>query len=105
LHGSTLSMPRARRRLMRRLTRSWSTWILLFCTAFAVSACVQSQRAIDTGDPGSPFGPSAVGAQTVAYVQDIKPIFDRDCLSCHGARDTAGNYSVSTYAKVIAGQR
>ena len=43
--------------------------------------------------------------QTIAYVQDIKPIFDRDCASCHGARQTDGNYSVSTYADVMAGQR
>ena len=46
-----------------------------------------------------------MGTQPLAYVQDIKPIFDRDCLSCHGPRRAAGNYSVSTYADVIAGQR
>lgn len=91
--------------LTRHLFRPWSAWLLLASAAFGVSACVQGQRAADTGDPGFPFGPSAIGVQTVAYVQDIKPIFDRDCASCHGLRETAGNYSVRNYAEVMAGQR
>jgi hypothetical protein len=70
-----------------------------------LSACLQSNRASDTGDPGFPFGPSAVGAQPLAYVQDIKPIFDADCFSCHNSRDARGSYSVSTYADVMRGQR
>jgi mono/diheme cytochrome c family protein len=78
---------------------------MLLSTSALVCACVQGQPATDTGDPGFPFGPSAVGVQPIAYVQDIKPIFDRDCLSCHGGRDTAGNYSVRSYADTIAGQR
>jgi hypothetical protein len=74
-------------------------------SAVAVSACVTGQPATDTGDPGFPFGPSAVGVRPIAYVQDIKPIFDRDCLSCHGPRDRAGDYSVATYSDVMSGQR
>jgi hypothetical protein len=77
----------------------------LLSTAFYISACVKGQPATDTGDPGFPFGPSAVGARSIAYVQDIKPIFDRDCATCHGGRETAGRYSVTTYADVMAGQR
>jgi mono/diheme cytochrome c family protein len=52
-----------------------------------------------------PFGPTSIGAQPLAYQQDVKPIFDRDCLSCHGARRAAGNYSVETYTATMAGQR
>jgi hypothetical protein len=92
-------------RLMGRLLRAWWAWALCLSATFCVSACVQGQRATDTGDPGFPFGPSAIGVQTIAYLQDIKPIFDRDCASCHGVRDNAGNYSVTTYANVLAGQR
>jgi mono/diheme cytochrome c family protein len=89
---------------MRREIGAWRALLLLSTAAFAC-ACVKGQPATDTGDPGFPFGPSAVGVQPIAYVQDIKPIFDRDCLSCHGGRDTAGNYSVRSYADTIAGQR
>jgi len=83
----------------------WCSCVLLLCVGCCMSACVQGQRATDTGDPGFPFGPSAIGMQTVAYVQDIKPILDRDCASCHSVRRSAGNYSVETYATVMAGQR
>jgi hypothetical protein len=71
----------------------------------ALSACVQGQKAADTGDPGFPFGPTSIGTQTLSYVQDIKPILDADCLSCHSSRDHQGNYSVSSYADVLNGQR
>jgi hypothetical protein len=77
----------------------------LFVSACLATSCVQGQPAGDLGDPGFPFGPSASGSQPVAYVQDIKPIFDRDCLSCHRAREAAGGYSVSTYADAVSGQR
>ena len=51
--------------------------LLLTFVAVAASACVQGQRASDTGDPGFPFGPTTIGVQPIAYAQDIKPIFDR----------------------------
>ena len=71
----------------------------------SAAACVQGQKATDTGDPGSPFGPTPIDNQPLAYAQDIKPIFDRDCLSCHGSRGASGGYSVSTYADTMNGQR
>ena len=85
------------------LLRAWWVWALPLSATFCLSACIQGQRASDSGDPGFPFGPSAIGVQKIAYVQDIKPVFDRDCAECHGARGS-GNYSVSTYANVMAGQ-
>jgi mono/diheme cytochrome c family protein len=91
--------------LIGRRFRRRRHWLLPAAAACWISGCVQRQPASDTGDPGFPFGPSAVGVQTIAYVQDIKPIFDRDCASCHGVRESAGNYSVRTYADVMAGQR
>ena len=86
-----------------RLIRTRWAWLLL-ALSLSVCACVQGQRATDTGDPGFPFGPSAIGVQPLAYNQDIKPIFDRDCLSCHGSRESAGGYSVRTYAATMNGQ-
>jgi hypothetical protein len=78
---------------------------ILLCALLAVAGCVQGQRASDTGDPGFPFGPSAIGTQTLAYTPDIKPILDRDCASCHGGRRADGNYSTNTYTTVLQGQR
>jgi hypothetical protein len=76
-----------------------------FVASLLISGCVRGQPAADTSDPGFPFGPTSVGTGTIAYVQDIKPIFDRDCLECHSSRNARGNYSVSTYADTVAGQR
>ena len=88
---------------IRMIQRAASVFVVTFVATLLVS-CVQGQRATDTGDPGFPFGPSAIGVQPLAYVQDIAPILNRDCLSCHSSRNARGNYSVETYADVVAGQ-
>jgi hypothetical protein len=82
-----------------------AAWTIILTSSFVVSACVKGNSATDTGDPGSPFGPTAVGVQSLAYTQDIKPIFDANCLECHSSRDARGNYSVTTYADTMNGQR
>ena len=90
---------------MGHLLRMRWVWGLLLAAAPYLSGCVQGQPATDTGDPGFPFGPSAIGVQTLAYMPDLKPILDSDCASCHSQARTAGNYSVATYANVMSGQR
>jgi hypothetical protein len=91
--------------LTRRIPgRFWAALAPLL-VAFGLSACIQGQKATDLGDPGFPFGPTTVGVQTLSYAQDIKPILDLDCLSCHSSRDARGSYSVSTYAEVLSGQK
>jgi hypothetical protein len=89
---------------MKKIRRIWWAYVLVLCAPTAL-ACVQGQRATDTGDPGFPFGPSAIGVQTLAYNQDVKAILDQDCSSCHSAFRAQGNYSVDTYAATMAGQR
>jgi hypothetical protein len=70
-----------------------------------LSSCVQRQPANDVGDPGFPFGPSAVTNQSLAYTPDIKPILDADCSECHSARRTDGNYSVANYSALLNNQQ
>ena len=88
----------------RELTAS-IVGVVLLLTCLGVTSCVKGQAATDLSDPGSPFGPTAIGTGSLAYVQDIKPIFDRDCLECHGSRQARGDYSTATYADAVAGQR
>jgi hypothetical protein len=90
---------------VRRVSRGRLALSLIFVAAWLAAACVQSRPASDTGDPGFPFGPSAIGVQPLAYVPDIKPILDGDCLSCHSTRNPRGDYSVGTYDDVMRGQR
>jgi mono/diheme cytochrome c family protein len=89
----------------RPLITAWGIRLIVVFSSLFILSCVKAQPASDTGDPGFPFGPSAIGVQPIAYVQDIKPIFDRDCASCHGGRGDDGGYSVRTYADTVAGQR
>jgi hypothetical protein len=83
--------------------------VFLFAVLLAIviltDGCVKGSPASDTADPGFPFGPSAIGIQPLSYDQDLKPIFNSDCFSCHSSFDRRGNYSVSTYADVMQGQR
>jgi hypothetical protein len=73
--------------------------------SIGTAACVSGQPATDVSDPGSPLGPTSLGTQALAYVQDVKPIFDANCLQCHNQRESRGNYSVASYTDVMQGQR
>jgi hypothetical protein len=44
---------------------------------------------------------STTSVTGLAYVQDIKPILDADCLRCHSTNNAQGGISVSTYAQVM----
>jgi len=83
----------------------WHVRLGIVSLGFSVVACVQGRPASDVSDPGFPFGPTSLSVTPLAYVQDIKPIFDRDCLECHSSRDARGNYSVSTYGDTMQQQR
>jgi hypothetical protein len=78
---------------------------ILFLAFLGIASCVKGQPASDVSDPGSPLGPTPLGTRPLAYVQDIKPVFDRDCLECHGGREARGDYSTATYEETLAGQR
>jgi hypothetical protein len=83
----------------------WCVRLAAVSLAFLAVACVQGRPAADVSDPGFPFGPTSLSVKPLAYVQDIKPIFDRDCLECHNSRDARGEYSVSTFADTMRRQR
>ena len=70
------------------------------------------------GGSASPASPSTVTTPTtsasttassgseststaVAYVNDIKPILDSDCIVCHGSRVHENNVQLDTYANVL----
>ncbi len=86
-------------------------YAVLLLASFSVAACVKAQPPTDTGDP-LVTAPSATGGSsssgggtstpaTVAYQQDLAPIFASDCLQCHGGFRIDGNYRMNTYADVM----
>ncbi len=82
--------------------------LALAALVLAITACVHTNPPTDVGNPVAPSTPSNNGqpptaptGQALSYNQDLKPLFDSDCVVCHGgSRPTAG-YSMSTYANVM----
>jgi len=52
------------------------------------------------GGGGDTGGGGGGGNATVFFAQDIQPIFDFDCISCHG---TAGGLNLESWAGIDAG--
>ena len=51
--------------------------------------------------PTTPTNPGTTTTATVAYTPDLQPIFNGDCVPCHGGRRVAARYSMTTYAGVM----
>jgi hypothetical protein len=46
--------------------------------------------------------PTPTPGATLSYDQDLKPVFDADCVRCHGGSRPSAGYNMSTYAGVMA---
>jgi hypothetical protein len=59
-----------------------------------------------TPTPTTPVAPTPPTATTsVAFAQDLQPVFNHDCVPCHGSRSPAARYNMTTYAGVMAAVR
>ena len=91
--------------------------VAVVASLLVVTGCIQAQPATDTGQIAAttPTGPSSVSSSptpnpsppvgsgpALSYDQDLKPIFNGDCVSCHSTSRPQGRYSMSTYAQVMA---
>ncbi len=81
-----------------------------FAIAAAVvltTACVTRDPAVDTVDvvtsptPVTTTPAPPAGTVSVAYNQDMAPIFQADCVRCHSGSRPDGNYSMATYELVL----
>lgn len=90
-----------------RRSRRPGAWLALGAAAAiaaGAAACVKAYPASDLGSSPLATGPSGTNrtlSDPMAYVQDIKPFFDTDCVFCHNHSSAAGNYSMTTYAEVM----
>ena len=66
----------------------------------ASSSTTASTTTNSTATP--PPTPATSSAVAVAYTPDLQPIFNSDCVPCHGARSPAARYSMTTYSGVMA---
>ncbi len=74
----------------------------------ALSACVKVNPPTDVANPAAPSPTTTAPAptptapsQALAYVPDMKPIFDSDCVVCHSSSFASAGYSMSTYSDVM----
>ncbi len=87
--------------------------LLLAALVFTATACVQTNPPTDVANPAAPSAtpangqpsptpsPSPTSGQPLSYDQDLKPIFDSDCVVCHSGSFPSAGYSMSTYAGVM----
>jgi hypothetical protein len=89
-------------------------FIPIIIATLSAAACIQAQPPTDTGAPvasssPSPTAPSANPApatpQALAYTPDLEPIFQSDCVSCHGGFRVYAGYSMTSYAQVMRAVR
>jgi hypothetical protein len=88
-------------------------FIAVFLTFPLLAGCVRANPPTDTGDPvastptspSSPTGPTTSDTTALAYNQDLKPLFQSDCVVCHGSSRADGNYRMTTYVQVMAAVR
>jgi hypothetical protein len=78
----------------------------LFPTSPTTSSSTStSPTATPTTTPSPAPTPAPSVPATVAYQQDLQPIFATDCVPCHNDRQAAARYSMSTYSGVMAAVR
>jgi hypothetical protein len=64
-------------------------------------SAVTAPAASTTTPATSTGGTTASTSATLAYDQDIKPIFDSDCVMCHGPNIHENNVRLDSYANVL----
>jgi len=88
---------------------------VILALAACASNCVQQQAPVDTELSTLPTQPTPVGSAsptptptpapptnvTIAYIPDLQPVFQTDCVRCHSGSRPDGNYSMQTYAQLM----
>lgn len=69
----------------------------------ATNAPVATQAPAPT-QAAAPTTAPAAGPVAISYAKDVQPIFDQNCVKCHGGSDgTKGGLSLKSYADLMNG--
>ncbi|MBA3725457.1 MAG: c-type cytochrome [Armatimonadetes bacterium] len=75
-----------------------------FVIPAAVLACTWACGTDTPTDSGSETaGPTAEKPGTMLAYNDVKPIFDANCVGCHGAKKASEKLRLDSYAAVLKG--
>jgi hypothetical protein len=66
--------------------------LMLFLFDLTISAC--------TKDKVQPAVADTTCVDTISFANDVLPILENNCNSCHNATNPSGNYDLSTYTGV-----
>ena len=75
-----------------------SALLILCCLALAGCLDVEGQGLL--ANPNGGNAPPPPGPSTVSWALDIQPVFNEDCIRCHGG---AGGLDLESYDGAIAG--
>lgn len=88
----------------------FSRKIVVICATISIlSACSPSGKAQQTSlESTSTIAPISTTQETitpVSYANDISPIFQENCIKCHGGERISAGLDLSSYSTVISGSR
>jgi hypothetical protein len=79
-----------------KLKKSFWSSLLLPSVVVILTGC---------GDIGSGSGENITGPQAVSYADDVRPILQANCVSCHSPGSFSGELDLSSHAALMQGGR
>ncbi len=79
--------------------------LILIIALLGVSACTEAQAATPTVEADVPIKAKFKLVEGPTYSQDIQPVFDQYCVSCHGAQKAENGLKLDSYEHTMAGTR
>ena len=74
-----------------------------FVLTFGISVTLASQAFADLELGDASKLPPAAAKTGVTYDKDIKPLFEKSCVKCHGGEKPKGKYSMETLDSILKG--
>ena len=74
-----------------------------YVTAFGICAAIATTALADLELGDASKLPPAATKTGVTYAKDIKPLFDRSCVKCHGGEKPKSKFNMETLAGVLKG--
>jgi mono/diheme cytochrome c family protein len=74
---------------------------LALLLGFSVALAIAARADLELGDAAKL--PPAAAKTGVTYDKDIKPLFEKSCVKCHGGEKPKGKFSMETLASILKG--
>ena len=82
-----------------------SLLMVLIAAVFGIVACSEERVAVATVEEDVPLKVKFKIAEGPSYSQDIQPVFEQNCVSCHGEENAENGLKLDSYEHTMAGTR